>query len=174
METYKPITDRGNVSCAKKLNTSMMPPCERVLLNKIRRTKVVAKIWMSSIEASPPNDSPLDFGWKLVNRNYQLLWFEGDLSSSSLGITYECEKHDGTCCILLLLYFGCLFLLYFWHDLCINRCLNYHWPTCVLFNWFFMLFRNNWGKWKMWQNVQLGRWWRMEHKWWRWRWLSKR
>ena len=113
METYKPITDRSNVSCAKKLNTSMMPPCERVLLNKIRRTKVVAKIWMSSIEALPPNDSPLDFGWKLVNRNYQLLWFEGDLSSSSLGITYECEKHDGTCCILLLLYFGCLFLLYF-------------------------------------------------------------
>ena len=71
-----------------------MPPCERVLLNKIRRTKVVAKIRMSSIEASPPNDSLLDFGWKLVDRNYQLLWFEGDLSPSSLDITYKCEEHD--------------------------------------------------------------------------------
>ena len=50
---------------------------------------------MSSIEASPPNNSPCDLGWKLVGRNYQLLWFEGDLSPSSLDITYKCEKHDG-------------------------------------------------------------------------------
>ena len=49
----------------------MMPPCERVLLNKIRRTKFLANIWISSIEASSPNNSPLNFGWKLVNRiNY--------------------------------------------------------------------------------------------------------
>ena len=46
----------------KKLDASLMPPCERVLLNKIRRTKFAAKIWMSSIEALPPNDSPLNFG----------------------------------------------------------------------------------------------------------------
>ena len=51
----------------------MMLPCEHVLPNKIRQTKFVAKIWMSSIEVSPPNDSLLDFGWKLVDRNYQLL-----------------------------------------------------------------------------------------------------
>ena len=57
----------------KKLDDSMMLPCEHVLPNKIRQTKLIAKIWMSSIEVSPPNDSPLDFGWKLVDRNYQLL-----------------------------------------------------------------------------------------------------
>ena len=57
----------------KKLDDSMMLPCEHVLPNKIRQTKFVAKIWMSSIEVSPPNDSLLDFGWKLVDRNYQLL-----------------------------------------------------------------------------------------------------
>ena len=34
-------------------------------------------------------------------------------------------------------------------------------PICVLFNWFFMLFRNGWGKWKMWRNVQ----WRNDGEW---------
>ena len=51
----------------------MMLPCEHIFLNKIRRTKFVAKIWMPLIEALPPNNSPLTFGWQLVNKNYQLL-----------------------------------------------------------------------------------------------------
>ena len=74
MEKSKPKTDGDKISCAKNFDTSMMPPCERVLLDKMRRTKFVANIWMSSIEASPPIDSPLNFGWKLVDRNYLLLW----------------------------------------------------------------------------------------------------
>ena len=65
---------------------------------------------MSSIEGSAPNDLPLDFGWKLVDGNYQLLWFEGDLWPSSLDIRYECEIHDNKYCMLLLLFFDCLFL----------------------------------------------------------------
>ena len=87
------MRDGDKISYAKKLNASTIPPCERFSLNKKRRIKLAAKTWMPSIKASPPNDSPLDFGWKLVDRNYQLLWFE-DLSSSSLDITYECEKSD--------------------------------------------------------------------------------
>ena len=86
---------------------------------------------MSRIEASRPNDSPRDLGWKLVDRNYQLLWFEGDLSPSSLDITYKCEKHDGKYCMLLLSFFDFLFLLHFWHDICINRCRNDYWNQYV-------------------------------------------
>ena len=41
---------------------------------------------------------------------------------------------------------------------------------CVLFNWYFMLFRNDWEKYRMCQNVKWGR---LGHTWWRWRWLSK-
>ena len=87
------MRDGDKISYAKKLNASTIPTCERFLLNKKRRIKLAAKTWMLSIKASPPNDSPLDFGWKLVDRNYQLLWFE-DLSPSSLDITYECEKSN--------------------------------------------------------------------------------
>ena len=79
--------------------------CERVLVNEIRQTKFVVKTQMPLIEASPRNNSPLDFGRKLVERNYQLLWFKGDLSPSSLDITYKCEEHDNKYCVLLLLFF---------------------------------------------------------------------
>ena len=51
-EKYKSKTDGDKIYCAKKPDASMMSPCERVLLNKIRRSKFLAKIWMSSIEAS--------------------------------------------------------------------------------------------------------------------------
>ena len=43
----------------------MMLPGERVFLNKIRRIKFDAKIWMPLIEALPPNDLPLDFGLEI-------------------------------------------------------------------------------------------------------------
>ena len=36
-------SDDNKISCAKKLDVSMILPCERVFLNKIRRTKFVAK-----------------------------------------------------------------------------------------------------------------------------------
>ena len=35
-KTKKPKTDGDKISCTKKLDASMMPLCERVLLNKIR------------------------------------------------------------------------------------------------------------------------------------------
>ena len=87
MEKCNSKTDGDKISCAKKLDTGTMLSCECVLLNKIRRAKFVAKTWISSIEASSPNDSPFNFGWKLVDRIYQLLWFQGDLSLISLDIT---------------------------------------------------------------------------------------
>ena len=98
------------ISCAKKLDASMMLPSEHAFLNKAWRTKFVAQMLMSSIEASPPNDSPLDFSWELVDGNYQWLWFQGDLWPSWLGIRCECERHDSKYCMLLLLFFDCLFL----------------------------------------------------------------
>ena len=91
-------------------------------------------MWMSSIKALPSNNSSPDFGWKLVDRNYQSLWPEDELSQSSLDITYECEKHGGKYWMLLLLFFDCLFLLHFWHDICINRCLNGYWNQYALFS----------------------------------------
>ena len=120
--TYKPETDRNKISCAKIL-ASMMLPGERVFLNKIRRIKFDAKIWMPLIEAVPPNDLPLDFGLEICWQKLSVTLVEGDLSPTSLDVTYECEKHGGKYSMLLLLFFDC-FLLHFWHDLCINSCFD--------------------------------------------------
>ena len=130
--TYKPETDRNKISCAKIL-ASMMLPCERVFLNKIRRIKFDAKIWMPLIEALPPNDLPLDFGLEICWQKLSVTLVEGGLSPTSFDVTYECEKHGGKYCMLLLLFFDCLFLLHFWHDLCINSCFDDYWIQYVFF-----------------------------------------
>ena len=113
--------------------------CDRVLQDKVRWTKFAAKVWIPSIEVPLPNDSPLDLVWKLVGRKCKLLWFEGDLSPSSLDVTYECEKNDGKYCMLLFLFFDYLFFLYFWHDLCRNMSRWLSEPICISLNWFFLL-----------------------------------
>ena len=154
----------GTKFLVPKILMSVLFRLERVFLNKIRRTKFAAKIWISLIETSPTNDSPLVLGWKFVNSNYQLLWFEGDLLPSSLDITCACEKHDGKYCMLLLLFFNCFF---FWHDICKNSCLNDYRNQYVFFKWSLMLFRNYSGQWRIWQNVHWGRWWQIGHNWWR-------
>ena len=64
-EKYKPETNGDKIYCAKKRDASMMSPCEHVFLNKIRLSKFAAKICMSSIEALPLNDSPIDFGLEI-------------------------------------------------------------------------------------------------------------
>ena len=110
MENYKPNNKWGKISCAKKINATMMPPCFSI---QNKTNKFVAKIWMSLIETSPPENSSFNFWGKLVNKNYQLLWFEGDRSPCTRDITYECEKHDGKYWMLLLFIFDCFFLLQF-------------------------------------------------------------
>ena len=137
--------DGDKISYAKKLNASVMPPCERFSLNKKRRIKLVAKIWMPSIDASPPNDSPLDFGWK---------WSTETISYFGLKIYHQAhlilhtnvKKVIGKYCMLLLPFFDCLFLLRFCHELCIDKCLDGYsnqYVFCLIGS---LLFRNDRGK----------------------------
>ena len=58
MEKYKPnIRWTQKFFCQKKLDASIMLPCEHIFL-----TKFVAKIWMPLIEVLPPSNSPLLLG----------------------------------------------------------------------------------------------------------------
>ena len=50
MQKYKPEREYDKISCAKKLDGSMFPPCSRVLWEKIRRTYYIAQLWMSDTE----------------------------------------------------------------------------------------------------------------------------
>ena len=64
----------------KKLDGSILPPCSRVLLKKIKRTHLVAKRRLSSTQGTQSTISALESGWKEENGCYRLHWFDGETS----------------------------------------------------------------------------------------------
>ena len=66
---------------AKKLDSSIMPPCLKVLHQKIKRCIYVASIWTNSFRTKPTPHLPTSFGWTLdEDRTYCIKWFEGDVA----------------------------------------------------------------------------------------------
>ena len=63
-----------------------MPPCSRVLQEKITRTALVASKWCSSTEPFEPAMSPPDHGWIFQDGKYKIKWFEGEAAPRSLDI----------------------------------------------------------------------------------------
>ena len=65
-----------------------MPPCMKVLQQKIKRVHLIMRHLVSSARAHPPNDNPEDFGWILSeDGSYKVKWFEGHVAPSSLEIS---------------------------------------------------------------------------------------
>ena len=54
-----------------------MPPCKNVLTEKIKRTKFVARKWMTLVDTLQPVWCPSDFEWKLDNGKYTIKWYDG-------------------------------------------------------------------------------------------------
>ena len=50
-----------------------------MLREKVKRVNLVTARWRSSIRNAPPLISPENSGWNLVDENYQINWFEGDI-----------------------------------------------------------------------------------------------
>ena len=77
----KSITD------VKSMDGSAMPPCYRVLLEKIKRTAFVASRWYSSTMPIEPAASPADHGWVFGDDGkYRIKWFDGETAPRSLDI----------------------------------------------------------------------------------------
>ena len=90
LQKYKPKNDDDAISCVKKMDGSFLPPCSRVVKQKLRRTNLIVGKWISSISPNPPSMSPINSGWILDNDgHYRLNWFEGDMSPSSLDVCTE-------------------------------------------------------------------------------------
>ena len=62
LEKYKPKRYDQKITCVKKLNGSSSPPCSRVLLEKINRTKHIAAMTRSSSLPYPHNQYPEHMG----------------------------------------------------------------------------------------------------------------
>ena len=66
----------------------------KVLVQKLRRTNFIARLWLSSTEPHPPGDLPEEFGWKLQDGSYKINWFSGDTTPSMLDVTLSEEQED--------------------------------------------------------------------------------
>ena len=89
---YKTKDESQSVTKVKSFDGSCMPPCKKVLTEKIKRTKFVARKWMTSVDALQPVWCPSDFGWKLDDGKYTIKWYDGEVAPRCLDIVCT----DGT------------------------------------------------------------------------------
>ena len=73
-QKYQQKEDTERLSFVKKYDGCLLPPCRRVLKEKIKRTQLVARKWISSADAHPPNDDPEGFGWLLGDHLFHVKW----------------------------------------------------------------------------------------------------
>ena len=69
---YKTKDENQSVTKVKSFDGNCMPSCKKVLTEKIKRTKFVARKWMTSVDALQPLWCPSDFEWKLDDGKYTI------------------------------------------------------------------------------------------------------
>jgi len=74
------------------MDGSSLPPCSRVLLQKIRRTFLICSIWNNATASTAPELNPEDFGWKLENGFYRICWYYGDASPKIVDIISDIDE----------------------------------------------------------------------------------
>ena len=99
LDKYKPKKGRQYLSI-QKLDGSALPPCFRTLLQKIRRTHLIAQRWISSTTLIQSTLCPLQYGWKEVEGVYRPVWFEGSTSPAYVDLTTNKDYVQGKSCSL--------------------------------------------------------------------------
>ena len=95
LSKYKPKGKEQRISTVKKLDGSSLPPCRRVLSEKLKRVTYISNIWMSSVRPHPPIISPLNYGWKITTeKRFQLLWYDGEICPKKLDIVIDQDDHN--------------------------------------------------------------------------------
>jgi hypothetical protein len=99
--SYNPSNSRyAPLSKIKGMNPSCMPPCKKVLKEKIKRANYVAAVWKRAKYQNPVIESPNGHGWKLSDNCFIVNWFEGDQLPESIvdllvtNALEESETHD--------------------------------------------------------------------------------
>ena len=87
---YKPKKNgTKSITGVKSIYGSSMPPGQRVLQQKIKRTNLVATRWCAATEPFEPVMSPSDYGLDCEDKEYRIKWFEGEAAPRSLDIMLE-------------------------------------------------------------------------------------
>lgn len=77
LETFKPKDNSEPLKSLTGIDSSMLPPCKSVLVQKIKRSNYAASLCKGAILANPCTWDPEENGWKLANGKYMIKWFEG-------------------------------------------------------------------------------------------------
>lgn len=76
---FTPGDDRPLAQC-HGMDLSLLPPCERSLLNHIKRANYQTMIWRRASQAHPQLPCPEDNGWKRSDSGQlQINWCDGDM-----------------------------------------------------------------------------------------------
>ena len=92
LDKYKPWKDEADNKC--KENACALPPCQSVLLEKIKRTHFIAARWLTSTERDLPDLSETNFGWLLEENTYHVQWFQGDAAPKSIDLLQPEEENS--------------------------------------------------------------------------------
>ena len=60
------------------MNCALLPPCRKVLDNKLLRARYVSHVWSRATTKNPSEDlCPSKFGWSKVDNKWKIAWFSG-------------------------------------------------------------------------------------------------
>ena len=93
LRKYKVNTKQTNLF-AKKLQSYSFPPCQRVLIEKIKRANFIAAKWISSTRPVMPPFNPTNCGWCLENGMYAIHWYSGPAEPAIIDVTITEETAD--------------------------------------------------------------------------------
>ena len=80
-----------SLSKIKRINCASLPPYSKTLLNHIRRSNYVAKLWKRADEIDPTvAESAVKYGWIETESGLQPEWFVGYSLPDSLDNENEC------------------------------------------------------------------------------------
>ena len=99
LEKHKQFSKKGSenerILKIKKLDGSSLPLRSREMVQKIKRTMLVARRWRFSYMQFQPTSELCEYGWKLENNKYQIEWFQGQACRRVMDILDVGEVDEG-------------------------------------------------------------------------------
>ena len=79
-EKYKPKLHEEPLANIKSVEPTLFPPCRSILIEHIKRTLYITKMYKNASFADPTFDmDPTDYGWEMSNSGTLMVkWFDGE------------------------------------------------------------------------------------------------
>ena len=96
LSKYKPKNSGAAlVKQMKAVDSTSLPPCKKVLLEKIKRVAYITQIWRNAILGCHNFDSPTSSGWVFKDGSYRIHWFDGDVAPRVIDVVQDDTIEDG-------------------------------------------------------------------------------